>query len=288
MNIPKFNAEPSKVQQWLAGSSLESVCEQFDRDGYYVFDEVLSASEVDALRKELRPYLEQEVAGRNDFEGANSNRIYGMLNKSPLFADLVTHPLALGFAEAEFGKSVLLSACLAIQLNPGETVQPWHFDDSHLEIPRPRAAYGLSTFWALDETTEINGATEIIPGSHTWDGEFIEGALDRSDMNKTHSAIDNDGQVQAVKATMKAGSFMIAKGTLWHRGGANNSDKSRLIITPQYCPGWARPLENMLLAVSRENAAKLSSRAQELIGYNIHPPFMGYVDGMHPRRIFES
>jgi hypothetical protein len=28
----------------------------------------------------------------------------------------------------------------------------------------------------------------------------------------------------------------------------------------------------------------LPERAAELIGYSINPPFMGYVDGVHPRR----
>ena len=60
--------------------------------------------------------------------------------------------------------------------------------------------------------------------------------------------------------------------------------RPRLIVTPQYCPPWARPLETMLLAVPPEKAAQLPERAQELIGYSIHPPFMGYVDGMHPKR----
>ena len=83
---------------------------------------------------------------------------------------------------------------------------------------------------------------------------------------------------------MPSGSLMIAKGTLWHRGGANRSQKPRLIITPQYCPGWTRTLENMSLAVPPAIAATLPERARELIGYSIHPPFMGYVDGMHPAR----
>lgn len=84
---------------------------------------------------------------------------------------------------------------------------------------------------------------------------------------------------------MPAGSLMIAKGTLWHRGGANRSNQPRLIITPQYCPGWTRTLENMSLAVPPAIAATLPERARELIGYSIHPPFMGYVDGMHPSRV---
>ena len=87
---------------------------------------------------------------------------------------------------------------------------------------------------------------------------------------------------------MPSGSLAIAKGTLWHRGGANRSDRSRLIITPQYCAGWVRQLENMALAVPAEVAETLPERARELIGYSIHPPFMGYVDGVHPRRLLRT
>ena len=59
----------------------------------------------------------------------------------------------------------------------------------------------------------------------------------------------------------------------------------RLIITPQYCPGWARPLENMTLATSQEKVAKMPKRLRELLGYNIHAAFMGYVNGEHPDRV---
>ena len=63
---------------------------------------------------------------------------------------------------------------------------------------------------------------------------------------------------------------------------------TRLIITPQYCVGWVRQLENMSLAVPAELAEKLSERARELIGYSIHPPFMGHVNGVHPKRLLQA
>jgi hypothetical protein len=44
----------------------------------------------------------------------------------------------------------------------------------------------------------------------------------------------------------------------------------------------------MALAVPAELAARLPERARELIGYSIHPPFMGHVDGVHPRRLLRS
>ena len=43
---------------------------------------------------------------------------YAMLAKSPAFAELAIHPLALAFAEADLGPDCLLSACLAIRLLP--------------------------------------------------------------------------------------------------------------------------------------------------------------------------
>ena len=51
---------------------------------------------------------------------------------------------------------------------------------------------------------------------------------------------------------------------------------------------WLRPQENHVLAVLREVAATLSPGLQELLGYNVHPPFLGYVDGRHPRRVLQQ
>ena len=34
-----------------------------------------------------------------------------------------------------------------------------------------------------------------------------------------------------------------------------------------------------------DSATLLPERVRELLGYSIHPPFMGYSDGVHPRRL---
>ena len=152
----------------------------------------------------------------------------------------------------------------------------------------PRDAFGVSTFWTIDAMTEDNGATEILPGSHKWGEVDINGANSKANFSDRlfGKQVDDTGfDSHVVKALMPAGSLMIAKGNIWHRGGANESGETRLIVTPQYCPGWMRPLETMLLAVPPEKAAKLPERVQELLGYSIHPPFMGYMDGMHPARV---
>ena len=275
------------LSPWLHGRSLADAWDQYQDEGYVIFPDVLTAGQLEQQRAALRPWLAVDQRGRNNFEGAQSNRIYGMLEKDPVFADLIAHPLQLAFAERELGESCLLYACLAINLLPGETAQPWHFDDSHCGLARPRDPLSLSTFWSISDTTEDNGATEIIPGSHKWGNQQPEGANRGSDFQTgvtDKQDGSNDDHPDMIKAVMPAGSLMIAKGTLWHRGGANRSDAPRLIVTPQFCKGWCRPLEQQLLAVSREKVARFPKRVQELLGYNIHPPFMGYVDGMHPSR----
>lgn len=289
MNIAdKMETAAVDLAPYLQGRSFDDAWDQFREEGYVIFPDVLSPEQLEQQRAALQPWIDADIRGRNNFEGDRSNRIYGMLDKDPVFADLISHPLQLAFAERELGRSCLLYACLAINLHPGETVQPWHFDDSHCGLARPRDPLSLSTFWSISDTTETNGATEIIPGSHKWGNEQPAGANRGSDfqtgvIDKKNGA--DDGHPDMIKATMPAGALMIAKGTLWHRGGGNSSDDERLIVTPQFCKGWCRPLEQQLLTVSPEKVARLPKRVQELLGYNIHPPFMGYVDGMHPDRV---
>jgi ectoine hydroxylase-related dioxygenase (phytanoyl-CoA dioxygenase family) len=237
-----------------------------ERDGYVVIERAVGPDVLDAIRAELAPYLEggsEAYRGRNDFEGFDTNRVYGLLAKCPTEAELVIHPRVLGILDALLLPGYLLSANLAINLLPGETAQGIHFDDSFYPIPRPRAPLGVSAIWAIDDFTAANGATEVIPGSHRWgDGPPPE-----------------DAELVAVE--MAAGSVVVFAGTLLHRGGANTTDRPRLAITPQYCEPWVRQQEPMML-VAGDAAADYPPMLQSLLGYSIHPPFMGHIGGRHP------
>lgn len=242
----------------------------FQRQGYVVIEEALAAHQLDALREGLQPLLDGAPLGRNDFEGRSTNRVYALLAKVPAMAALVEHPRVLALLDALLEPRYLLSAALAINLLPGETAQQWHFDDGFYTLPRPRPPVSISTIWALDDFTGSNGATEVIPQSHTWSSEVPQGDDERREL-----------------VTMTAGSVVVFSGTLWHRGGANRSDAPRLCVSPQYCQPWARQQENMMLAVGRR-ALDYSPRIREMLGYSIHPPFMGMVDGMHPSRLIDA
>ena len=242
------------------------------RDGYVVVPDLISPRDVAEIKAALAPWLQGRLMGRNDFEGFRSERVYALLAKAPPVARIVEHPEVLAVLDELLTPHYRLSACLAIQVHPGETPQGWHADDSYVWVPRPRRMLGVSAIWAFDDFTESNGATELIPGSHLWGPD--------------EQATPDDPR--AVKVRMTAGSAVIFAGTSVHRGGAHRGTGTRLGITPQYCEPWIRQIENMPLAVPPEIARGYSERVQELLGYDIfEPTFIGYVDGMHPKRLLD-
>ena len=93
-----------------------------------------------------------------------------------------------------------------------------------------------------------------------------------------------DGKEKFVYAEMPAGSVMFYPGNAWHSGGANTTNKPRLGVILEYVVVVAaRPGEPHPRRAPR-TVAELPERLQELLGYNIFPAFVGYVDGRHPRR----
>jgi len=240
-------------------------------DGYVVCEDAINRKALGELKSQLDPYLQSKLMGRNEFEGLRSERVYSLLAKTPAIAPLVEHPAVLDVAGKFLQESFRLSAALVVQLHPGETPQGYHQDDALGAGPAPRPVQGVSTIWALDDFTKENGATEVIPGSHLWD----HAPPPQEEMNGMGVALE-----------MPAGSVAIFPGSLYHRSGANDSHGKRLGVTIQYCQPWLRQLENMILAVPPELAARYSQRIQEMVGYSlVAGTFVGYVDGRHPRKL---
>ena len=249
---------------------LARVVGDLDRDGYAVVPSLLSADEAAQVRAGLRDVLDRTPTGRNDFEGFRTRRIYALFAKTRAFDALAVHPLLLGVLDHVLGPSYQLSAPTGIEIGPGEQAQVLHTDDGIYPLPRPHPEVVVNSMWALDEFTEANGATRVVPGSHRW--------TDRR-------PVDAD---ETVTVTMPAGSVLFILGTLWHGGGANRTDRPRLGVLLEYAAGWLRPQENHVIGVPPEIVRTLEPRLQELLGYGIHPPFVGYVDGRHPRRALEG
>ncbi len=276
MDPSQATASAPATRQRAEHFDLSAAQAALNSHGFVVVEGLLTTEEVQSIKAALAPWFGGKHFGRNNFEGLCTERVYALLAKTPHIARIIEHPLILQLLDRLLPPHFLLSAALAINVHPGETPQPFHTDDSSNKLPgpRPHPFTGVSTIWAFDDFTESNGATEVLPGSHLWTDERVHAV---------------DGERALHKVTMPAGSAVVFLGNLVHRGGANLSDGIRLGITPQYCAPWFRQIENMVLAVPPAIAAQYSTRIQAMLGYStIDPGFMGYVDGMHPRRLIDA
>jgi phytanoyl-CoA dioxygenase PhyH len=250
---------------------VEPAMATIERDGFVVFENVVPPEVCEAIREDVVPRLSHS-SGRNNFEGFATQRLYAVIEKTLACNPLVEHPLILGLLDRLFEPNYLLSQLQVINILPGEAEQPLHFDDAFYPWPRPRRALGAATIWAIDPFTAENGATVVIPASHTWDDR----APRPEDLEQRRSIV------------MPPGSVVFFVGTLWHGGGANRTDKGRLCVTAQYCAPFLRQQENFSLSVSRARAKECSEHVQRMLGYSICSPFMGFVDGMHPKRLLQG
>lgn len=238
------------------------------RDGYVIINNLISKETCKQIKQEGLALLDQ--TGRNPFEGQQTQRVYNVLSKTRITDQLAVHPHILGLIDRLFQPNFLLSQSQIINILTGEVAQSLHYDDAFYRLPRPRQPLGAATVWAIDDFTEDNGATVIIPGSHHWgDDRFAQ-------------------RSEAIPAVMPAGSVIFFLGTTWHGGGENHSKSSRFAITHQYCEAYVRQQENYLLELSKDTVRSISPELQALVGYSIYPPFMGMVEGMHPLRTLEK
>jgi ectoine hydroxylase-related dioxygenase (phytanoyl-CoA dioxygenase family) len=249
--------------------SVATVVRRLEDDGYAIVEGLLPRDRALATGAELRRLLDGVPQGRNAFEGFATRRLYAVFAKTRILDDLAIHPLVLGAVEATLGPHCQLSGPTGIEIGPGEDAQVVHRDEDIYPVPRPHPQLVTNVMWAFDDFTAANGATRLFPGSHR--------EVERHGPDAT-----------PVLAEMAAGSAMVYVGSLWHGGGANRTDRSRLGVAIEYCAGWLRPQETHLLAVTGAQARTMPKRLRELLGYSIYPPFIGYVDGRHPERVLEA
>ncbi|HEV3451008.1 MAG TPA: phytanoyl-CoA dioxygenase family protein [Acidimicrobiia bacterium] len=245
---------------------VDAALASLERDGYARIPDAVPLDLVAAARADLTTILERTPTGRDDFEGRRTQRVYALFAKTRALDAFALHPAVLELLDRVLG-CYQLSAPAAIAIGPGETAQPLHPDDAIYPVNRPHAELVVNVMWPLEDFTEANGATRIVPGSHRWVDE-------RPGPDTPTVAID-----------LPAGAALVYLGSVWHGGGANHTDRARLGVVLHYAAAWLRPVESHLLAVPPDAAAPLPPRLQELLGYNICPPFIGYVDGRHPRAL---
>jgi hypothetical protein len=249
-----------------ADTDADAITATLQHDGAVIVDRLAPPELLDRIASELEPALAATPIGPDDFSGRSTRRTGALIARCPSSRQLVTHPLILATAAQFLGHATNFQLHLtqAIAIGPGQGAQPIHRDQWAFDFfPFPNGyEVQCNTIWALTDFTEANGATRVVVGSNT------------AEDGKAYTQADSE------PAEMERGSVLVYSGSVYHGGGANTSDATRIGLNITYNLAWLRQEENQYLSVPREIAATLPVDLLRLMGYDRGAYALGYIDDL--------
>lgn len=203
-----------------------------ETNGYLNLGQLLSPTQVEQINLRISEIQEQE--GENagaeladskyirhpKEEGAD--RLADLVNKGHVFDVFYTHPRVLSGIEAVLGKEYKLSSLNYRAAKPGKGHQKLHVDYKNAVA---NGNYKVcNSIWLLDDFTELNGSTRIVPKTHKL-SVLPDEAM--ADTNEKHP--------EEIRIIAPAGSVFIFNSHVWHGGTTNFTDKDRRSIHSYFC-----------------------------------------------------
>lgn len=237
-------------------------------EGYLIIEGAIQAHILSCLKAELQPWFARARVGEGVFLGRGTKRFSALFAKSAMTKLLALDPLMLSLADKVLKasgacESYEINLTQAIGIEPGEPAQILHRDDDIWPISHEGEVM-LNAIWMLDDFTEENGATRLIPRSHKW------------------PRIQHPEPGDALYAEAPAGSLVVFLGSTLHGGGANRSQATRHGILLSYRAAWLAPTEKLLLSIPQDVVRTLPLQLQKLIGYQLHRPNLGWIECRDP------
>lgn len=264
--VPACERVPEEVKvsipRLTATAPVGEIIEALANEGCVVVTDVLAAASRDAIRQELDLHMSAARVVQDDdpaaFYPGRTRRVSALVTRSPTVTDeLVAHPTTTKVCESillpngEFGYQLHVTA--ALEVGPGARSQVLHReDDSFTFFASPRPNLIVASMWAISEFRSDNGATLVVPGSHTWTADRIA----------TESEI--------IEAEMPSGSVLFWLGSTLHGAGENTSQDWRYGVILTYSLGWLRQEENQYLNVQPEDIEGLSPAVRQIAGFEMY------------------
>ncbi len=247
-----------------ASAAATEFVEVLRRDGALIVDGLADVSTIDAIASEMAAHVEATPTGADVFSGVHTKRTGALIARSDSSHALIEHPLILEVVAdlLDRARTYQLHLTQIIAIGPDSPAQSIHRDEWAFDFFDFPADYHVqcNTIWAMTDFTEENGATRLMPGSQDLPKKFDH-------------TID-----ETVPALMSKGSCLLYTGKVYHGGGANRSDHTRVGLNITYDVGWLRQEENQYLSIPRDVAASLPESLQRLMGYQIGAYALGYID----------
>ncbi len=190
--------------------------DQLDRDGYLPLRSILSAQQVAQITKRTDELIaaEGEEAGKEVHQEAGATRLSDLINKDPIFEVCFTHPRVLAAINHVLRGDLKLSSLNYRAALPGFGLQGLHAD--WRTAVEPGDYWVCNSIWLLDDFTESNGATRVVPGSHR-SGKVAKDVM--PDPTQPHP--------DEVVLNAPAGTVVIFNSHTWHGGTLNRTDRPR-------------------------------------------------------------
>lgn len=236
--------------------------ENLERDGYLALGQLLSSSEVQAVNNRIAELISIEGAnaGSELFDSkyirhpkeAGADRLADLVNKGAIFDKFYSHPRVLAGINAVLGAQYKLSSLNYRAARPGQGLQKLHVDYKNTV---PQGGYKVcNTIWLLDDFTENNGATRIVPGTHK------SNMLPAAAMDDPQQPHPNEILIQA-----PAGSVFIFNSHVWHGGTTNTTNKYRRSIHSYFCTTDQPQQLDQRKYITSETKNRLKQRAQMIL-----------------------
>ena len=198
---------------------------RLDEDGYVVLEGVIGPALLAELRGRIFELFdaEGEHAGSEFRTEEHAQRLANLVDKGAVFRRAIAMPDVLAGVQHVLGPALKLSSLNARSADPhSDAGQPLHVDMA--AIADERGYWVCNTIWMLDDFTLDNGATRLIPGSHTWRKRPQDVLADPSAPHPDE-----------ILLTGPAGGVVVMNSHLWHGGTANRTGAPRLAMHAFYC-----------------------------------------------------
>jgi len=242
----------------------EAARSHFDEHGYVILEDVLTGEETAFLRELVMKLAEweREQGSAHIYNDNKCQRIWNLLNKHEAFQEVIQRPIVIDAVSQLYNDSFLLKSWTANIVGPGSERGNLHID-SHLphDFPLPPMMMESNTMWPLDDFTEHNGATIILPGSHRSGKRPGPGDDQREDL---------------IKIIAPKGSVIITNGYLWHQSGKNETDRERVVLLGYFAPRYVRSMamqEDYHQVIDHEKIAAFPPLLRKMIctGHGVNP-----------------
>lgn len=200
----------------------ERLC--LDEDGFLPLPNLISEETIRRMRERVDELarIEGEEAGKEVHQETGTDRLSDLVNKDPVFGLCFTQPRVLAAVAHVLGGDLKLSSLNSRAALPGQGLQALHVDWNG-SVP-PGEYQVCNSIWLLDDFTEENGATRVVPGSHRWQTTPRDGMEDPCSRHP-----------QEVILTAPAGTVVVFNSHTWHGGTLNRSLHPRRALHSYFC-----------------------------------------------------